>query len=77
VPPEFHFHGSQSCVRLANGNTILCSRGDKGQGSQLIEVTRDKEVVWAMYDWNDFGPATAVQILDEPGVPENPGELQR
>jgi len=30
-----------------------------------------------MYDWKDFGPATAVQILDDPGVPENPGELQR
>jgi hypothetical protein len=77
IPPEFHFHGSQSCVRLANGNTILCSRGDSGKGSQLIEVTPGKKIVWVMYDWHDFGPASAIQVLDDPGVPENPGELQR
>ncbi|MFY9923423.1 MAG: hypothetical protein WCA95_13015 [Opitutaceae bacterium] len=77
LPPGIVFHGSQSCVRLANGNTVLCSRGDGGKGCQLIEVTPDKRVVWAMYDWKDFGPATAVQLLDDPGVPENPGDLQR
>jgi hypothetical protein len=27
-------------------------------------------------DWANFGPATAVQILDEPGIPEKPGESQ-
>jgi hypothetical protein len=77
LPPGLAFHGSQSCVRLANGNTILCSRGNGGEGTQLVEVTRDKKVVSAMYDWNRFGPATAVQVLDEPGVPETPGDLQR
>jgi len=77
LPPAIAFHGSQSCERLANGDTVLCSRGDGGKGSQLVEVTPEKKVVWAMYDWKDFGPATAVQMLDEPGVPENPGDLQR
>jgi hypothetical protein len=77
VPPGIAFHGSQSCARLVNGDTILCSRGDKGNGCQLIEVTPGKKVVWAMYDWKDFGPATAVQVLDDPGIPENPGDLQR
>jgi hypothetical protein len=77
LPPGIVFHGSQSCARLANGNTVLCSRGDGGKGCQLVEITRDKRVVSAMYDWEDFGPATAVQILDDPGIPENPGELQR
>ncbi len=77
LPPELHFDGSQSCVRLKNGNTILCSRGDGGKGCQLVEVTRDKKLVWALYDWDHFGPASAVQILDEPGIPENPGDLQR
>ncbi len=77
LPPELAFHGSQSCARLANGNTILCSRGNGGEGSQLVEVTTDKRVVSAMYDWDRFGPATAVQALDDPGVPENPGDLQR
>jgi outer membrane protein assembly factor BamB len=77
LPPGLHFLDSQTCVRLANGNTVFCSRGDGGKGCQLVEVTRDKKAVWALYDWKDLGPATAVQMLDEPGVPENPGELQR
>ena len=77
LPPELAFHGSQTCVRLANSNTLLCSRGNGGEGSQLVEVTPDKRVVSAMYDWSRFGPATAVQALDDPGVPENPGDLQR
>jgi hypothetical protein len=77
LPPDINFRGSQSCVRLANGNTVICSRGDGGERCQLIEVTPDKKVVWALKDWTDFGPATAVQLLDDPGIPENPGDLQR
>ncbi len=77
LPTEIVFPGSQTCVRLANGNTLLCSRGDNGKGCQLVEITPDKKIVWALKDWKTFGPATAVQLLDEPGVPENPGDLQR
>ena len=47
LPPELKFKGCQSCVRLANGNTVFCSRGD-GKNSQLVEITSDKKVVWAM-----------------------------
>jgi hypothetical protein len=43
---------------------------------QLIEVTPDKKVVWALRDWETFGPASSTQLLDEPGIPEN-GEQQR
>ena len=43
---------------------------------QALEVTSDKKVVWALRDWKTLGPATATQLLDEPGVPEK-GELQR
>jgi len=66
----------QSVTRLANGNTILASRGGSGKGPQLVEVTPDKKVVWVLQDWKDLGPATAVQILDDPGVPEIPGESE-
>jgi hypothetical protein len=66
----------QSCTRLANGNTILTSRGGGGKGPQLVEVTPDKRVVWVLQDWQDLGDATAVQILDDPGIPEIPGESQ-
>jgi hypothetical protein len=50
---------------------------------QLLEVTPAKKVVWALRAWSaddggaDLGPATSVQLLDEPGVAEKVGELQR
>ena len=67
---------SQSVTRLVNGNTIFTSRGKNGQGPQLVEVTPDKKVVWVLQDWKTLGPATAVQVLDDPGIPENPGESE-
>ena len=77
LPAEYQFSSApQSCTRLANGNTIFTSRGDNGKGPQLIEVTPDKKVVWVLQDWKDLGSATAVQILDDPGIPENPGDSE-
>ena len=69
--------GSQSCVRLENGNTILCSQGNYGEGPQLVEVTKDKKTVWCVNDWEKLGPATTIQVLSEKGIPEIPGECQR
>ena len=45
---------------------------------QILEVTPDKKVVWALRQWKDpnLGPASSIQLLDEPGIPEN-GDLQR
>ena len=76
LPPEIGFKGSQSCVRLDNGNTIFCSRAN-GEKTQLVEVTPDKKVVWALRDWKDLGQATAIQVLDDPGIPEKPGDIHR
>jgi hypothetical protein len=83
LPPSIPMIGSQSCVRLANGNTVICSvggsrrSGGAGKACQLVEVTPDKKVVWALFDWKSLGPCTAVQLLDEPGAPESPGDLER
>ncbi len=77
LPEAYRFASApQSCTRLANGNTIFTSRGNGGKGPQLIEVTPDKKVVWVLQDWKTLADATAVQILDDPGIPENPGESQ-
>jgi hypothetical protein len=76
-------HNNQTTDRLANGYTIICSStsGAKGEDiiktAQVVEVTPDKKVVWVLQDWKNLGPATTVQLLDEPGIPENPGDLQR
>jgi Mal s 1 allergenic protein-like len=75
LPEKLRYFNTQTCTRLANGNTIVCSRGGDGK-PQLVEVTRDKKVVWVLEDYRELGPATAVQILDDPGVPENPGESE-
>jgi hypothetical protein len=77
LPASLVMPGSQSNVRLANGNTVICSRGGNGAGLQLLEVTPEKQVVWALHDWKTLGPATAVQMLDDPCVPEKPGDCQR
>lgn len=77
LPAEYQFASApQSCTRLANGNTIFTSRGKDGQGPQLVEVTPEKKLVWVLQDWKSVGDATAVQVLDDPGVPENPGESE-
>ena len=80
--PGITLYTVQEATRLANGNTLI----NNWSGSlpeeqwpavvQLIEVTPDKKVVWALRDWEHFGPASATQLLDEPGVPED-GDLQR
>ncbi len=77
LPVSFQFTSApQTCTRLANGNTIFASRGDHGTGPQLIEVAPDKKVVWVLRDWQQLGDATAVQVLDDPGYPEIPGQSE-
>ena len=77
LPAEYQFTSApQSCTRLANGNTIFTSRGKNSQGPQLIEVTPAKKIVWVLQDWKKVGDGTAVQILDDPGIPEIPGQSE-
>ena len=67
--------GTQTCERLASGNTAMFMRNGPGN-VQLVEVAKDKSVVWALEDWNDLGDATTAQFLDEPGIPEVPGSTE-
>lgn len=80
--PGIELHDVQTAGRLDNGNTIICNRaGGKGNAKfaapQLVEVTPDKKVVWVLQDYADLPFCTAVQLLDQSGVPEYPGDLQR
>jgi len=80
--PGFPLYTVQEVSRLANGNTLInnwCGGLplDKWAATiQLIEVTPDKKIVWALRDWSILGPASSTQLLDEPGNPEK-GGLQR
>ncbi|WP_186292705.1 beta-propeller domain-containing protein [Mucilaginibacter corticis] len=77
LPAEYQFTSApQTCTRLANGNTIFTSRGQNGKGPQMIEVNKNKKVVWVLHDWQTVGDGTAVQILDDPGIPEIPGQSE-
>ena len=71
----------QLAWRLSNGNTLINNWVNEWSGPvdksnapvQALELTPDKRVVWALRSWSDpdLGPATTIQILDEPEALEN------
>jgi hypothetical protein len=83
LPAEIVLHNLQTAERLASGNTVIFSstggtkREDRPNIIQAIEVTPEKKLVWVLQDWKNLGPATTAQFLDQPGIPEKPGDLQR
>jgi hypothetical protein len=85
--PDIKLYTIQEVSRLANGNTVICNwcpgfvkeKKDWPSTVQVLEVTRDKKLVWALRSWTDpadLGPASSLQLLDEPGVAED-RELKR
>jgi len=76
----FKLGNIQCANRLANGNTVICNwiAGDNDTSHwpgtvQVFEVNPAKKVVWELSSWKDpdLGPATSIQLLDEPGAPED------
>ena len=80
--PGIMLHTVQEVSRLPNGNTLINNwvgnqpMADWPKVVQLIEVTRDKRVVWALRDWATLGPASSTQLLDQPGKAEK-GDIER
>lgn len=57
--------------RLPNGNTVICNwlgHGQFGKAPHLIEITRDKRVVWSFADHATMKTISSVQLLDLPGA---------
>lgn len=53
---------------LPNGNLVIGNTHAGPENPQLIEVTRDKKVVWTFNDFKTFGNSlAAAQVLDVPG----------
>jgi hypothetical protein len=78
--PAYKLGNIQTADRLASGNTVVCCwiAGDNDTSHwpgtvQVFEVTPNKQIVWALSSWKDpdLGPATSIQLLDEPGAPED------
>jgi len=75
--PDITLFNTQTAQRLANGDTLISnwSAGDPHSERwldtvQFLQVSPDKKVVWALRAWtppNDLGPATSIQLLDQPG----------
>jgi hypothetical protein len=80
--PDYKLVGTQLAVRLANGNTLINNWWNNWSKKvdaenppvQALEVTQDKRVVWALRSWKapaNLGPATTIQLLDEPAPAED------
>jgi outer membrane protein assembly factor BamB len=83
--PDYRLPSMQTAQRLPNGNTLINNWQNQWSAKekldlsnlplQAIEITPDKQVVWALREWtdpNNLGPATRIQLLDDPAaVPEN------
>ena len=72
--PEYKMSSLQLATRLPNGNTLINNWFNQWNSKfnpataevQAIEVTPDKQVVWALRSWEapaNLGPATTIQIL--------------
>ena len=85
--PGIKLFNVQTAQRLANGNTVICCwvANDKNVAEwkdtvQVLEITPAKQIVWALRAWDepaDLGPATSIQLLDEPGQSDVPGDQRR
>jgi len=67
---EFSLKRVTGFQRLPNGNTIVCSSSGEGPSegqAQVIEVTRDKKIVWRFADPVHFETIYQVQLADVPG----------
>ncbi len=58
--------------RLPNGNTVMSNwlgHGQFGRAPHVIEVTRDKKVVWTYADHQTMKTVSSILLLDLPGNP--------
>ena len=68
--PGISFKFMTGLQRLPNGNTVISNwlgHGQFGKAPHLIEVTRDKQVVWTFSDHQTMKTVSSIQLLDVPG----------
>ncbi len=65
--PGYTLRLMAGCQRLPNGNTVFCvylGHGHIGEQAQVIEVTRDKKIVWNVADHAQFKTINQIMLLD-------------
>ncbi|MCA9132424.1 MAG: PQQ-binding-like beta-propeller repeat protein [Planctomycetales bacterium] len=68
--PDIDLAWITTLQQLPNGNLVFGNCHAGKQNPQVIEITRDKRVVWTFHDFERFGNAlTNTQILSTDGVP--------
>jgi len=58
--------------RLSNGNTVMSNwvgHGQYGKAPHIIEVTKDKKVLWTFQDHKTMRTVSSIYLLDEKGDP--------
>lgn len=78
---DYKFNSMQLAARLPDGDTLINNWVNQWNGKidpatapvQALEITPDKKIAWALRSWTNpnLGPATTIQLLDEPSAPEN------
>jgi hypothetical protein len=79
--PDYRFASMQLATRLPDGHTLINNWVNQWSEQvdpatapvQALEITADKKIVWALRAWTEpanLGPATTIQLLDTPDVPE-------
>lgn len=72
---DYKLTNPQIAMRLPNGNTLINNWFNQWDSKliagnepvQVVEVTPDKKIVWALRSWNDplnLGPSTTFQLLN-------------
>jgi hypothetical protein len=79
--PDYRFTQMQLAARLPDGDTLVNNWVNEWNSKidpatapvQALEITPDKKIAWALRSWTNpyLGPLTMIQVLDEPGVPED------
>jgi hypothetical protein len=70
LPPDLSLKFMAGLHRLPNGNTLMCNwlgHGQLGKSAHVIEVTRDKKVVWSFADHQTMKTISTIQALDVAG----------